>query len=434
MNTTAPPHESTTLLSGNEDDDSSRDVHLSIDCKPHAPASQHRHSVCRAIGILVLFVLLFWMGWYSLHRQQQNQVQNNSHIKYTGPFQLIELQQGGDLLNYYDFFDGSDSVGSAGFQTYVSRQKANKLGLLDVHPDGSLTMKSAPNAGKQRFSIRLEGKRRFERGLFLLHVDHIPAGCGTWPAFWLTDEDNWPMNGEIDIVEGVNDQTNAKTALHTSESCSMYAQVPPYAQTGDWDRSTGIPNTFTGNLDNDTSVPADNCWVMAPHQWSNQGCVVTHPNNRTLGASFNEQGGGVYVLDWDPDHGTIKSWVFLQSQGYPPNLEQAMASARSSRPVAPNPDTWNQAPYAYFAIGANSSCSADHFSNMRLIFNLAFCGTVAGNRFARDCPILASQFAVKDDVVATCNAYVASEPDALDEAYWKIEGVYVYQREATSGV
>ncbi|GAX19489.1 hypothetical protein FisN_19Hh064 [Fistulifera solaris] len=443
------PHESTALLSRNknerdeeEADDSTscdRDIHLSIDSQDNRKSQQrHRQTLVlcssRAIGFLFMSIATFLLGWYARNQQQQasnpktHSHNNNTH--YTGPFRLIELQQGEDLLNYYDFLDGPDSAGSAGFQTYVSRKRAHQLKLLQIHSDGALIMKSAPNAGKQRFSIRLEGKRRFDRGLFVLHVDHIPAGCGTWPAFWLTDEDHWPYNGEIDIVEGVNNQSYAKTALHTSESCSMYAQVPPYAQTGDWDRSTGIPNTFTGLLDHNTSVPADNCWVLAPHQWSNQGCVVTHPHNNTLGARFNEQGGGIYVLDWDPDHGYIKSWVFPQSQGYPANLEHALVSAGSDAPVAPNPDDWHEAPYAYFAIGANSSCSSDHFSNMRLIFNLAFCGTVAGNRFVQDCPDLAAQFAVPDDVVATCNAYVASEPEALEEAYWKIRGVYVYQREA----
>ena len=41
------------------------------------------------------------------------------------------------------------------------------------------------------------------------------------PAFWLTDEPNWPVNGEIDILEGVNDQTLAKTALHSTMDCQM---------------------------------------------------------------------------------------------------------------------------------------------------------------------------------------------------------------------
>ena len=29
----------------------------------------------------------------------------------------------------------------------------------------------------------------------------------------------------------------------------------------------------------------------------------------------------------------------------------------------------------------------------------------------------------------TCNAWITSEPEELDEVYWKIRGVYVYQRD-----
>ena len=59
----------------------------------------------------------------------------------------------------------------------------------------------------------------------------IYIGCGTWPAFWLTDEANWPVNGEIDIVEGVNYQDTAKTALHTTKECRM-DDVPEGSKTG----------------------------------------------------------------------------------------------------------------------------------------------------------------------------------------------------------
>ncbi len=39
----------------------------------------------------------------------------------------------------------------------------------------------------------------------------------------------------IVIATGVNGQTTAKTALHTSNECDMYAHVAPYAKTGDWE-------------------------------------------------------------------------------------------------------------------------------------------------------------------------------------------------------
>ena len=61
----------------------------------------------------------------------------------------------------------------------------------------------------------------------------MPAGCSSWPAFWLTDEPNWPVNGEIDILEGVNTQTVVKTALHSTMDCKM-DDVPLGVKTGTW--------------------------------------------------------------------------------------------------------------------------------------------------------------------------------------------------------
>ena len=48
-------------------------------------------------------------------------------------------------------------------------------------------MSTSPTADGPRNSVRLEGLRRFNRGLFILDLRHMPAGCSTWPAFWLTD-------------------------------------------------------------------------------------------------------------------------------------------------------------------------------------------------------------------------------------------------------
>jgi beta-glucanase (GH16 family) len=45
----------------------------------------------------------------------------------------------------------------------------------------------------------------------------LPAGQGTWPAFWLLPEDNsWPP--EIDALEGVNGNGNLYTTVHSSVS------------------------------------------------------------------------------------------------------------------------------------------------------------------------------------------------------------------------
>lgn len=336
------------------------------------------------------------------------------------------------FFDYYDFFDGADSLGSAGYNTYVSRKRADELGLIDfaLDHDGreSVHLETTPTLDKGfRESIRLEGKQRFDRGLFLLDVEHMPSGCGVWPAFWLTDEADWPNNGEIDILEGINSQSVAKTALHTSDQCSMYAHVPSYAMTGSFDSATGIPDTFTGELNTFNRVEADNCWVMAPHQWGNQGCIVVESEEGTIGTPMNEVGGGIYALEWDPANGYIKSWVFKRDS-IPENLQESMDTASLKDNVLPDPDSW-PLPYAYFAIGDKSGCSADHFKNMRLVLNTAFCGAVAGNKFAADCPKEADKFDVDGDSVLTCNAYLEDQQDRLTEAYWKIRGAYVYERE-----
>lgn len=107
----------------------------------------------------------------------------------------------------------------------------------------------------------------------------------------------------------------------------------------------------------------------------------------------------------------------------PQNLKDALETASEKNPfkrVSPDPRKWGL-PYVYYPIGTGTNCSADHFKNMHLIFNLALCGSVAGNRFFQDCPLLNEKY-------GSCDAYVAANTDAMDEVYWKIKGVYVYER------
>lgn len=54
------------------------------------------------------------------------------------------------------------------------------------------------------------------------------------------NEDDWPYSGEIDVLEGINNQTTVKTALHTSKDCEMFSHVPSYAKTGTWEWSSEL--------------------------------------------------------------------------------------------------------------------------------------------------------------------------------------------------
>jgi hypothetical protein len=182
--------------------------------------------------------------------------------------------------------------------------------------------------------------------------------------------------------------------------------------------------------DNRTQKEADNCWEFAAHQWYNQGCVAVSSEEGTLGTAFNNNGGGFYVLEWDPENRYIKSWVFSRSN-VPPNLLDVLESHSSSHRTAVeiDPDQWGVLPYAYFAIGEATGCSADHFVNLRIVFNLAFCGNVAGNRYFGDCSEQSKVFRVKNnDPIASCVEWIKSDPEELNEAYWAVRGVYVFER------
>ena len=148
------------------------------------------------------------------------------------------------MLNFNQVYNGPDSKGSNGFVYYRNLQYAKEHGLVKILKEPVNTTilakrrrtavtteeeetadrlkdshlnETVPNGcdgceintldeetfiyigtkatqSGPRDSVRLEGKRRFNRGLFILDVRHMPAGCGTWPAFWLVDELNWPVS------------------------------------------------------------------------------------------------------------------------------------------------------------------------------------------------------------------------------------------------
>merc|ERR1712066_973033 len=110
--------------------------------------------------------------------------------------------------------------------------------------------------------------------------------------------------------------------------------------------------------------------------------------------------------EWDPTSGGqgIQTWFF------PSGSEPAdLLSHR------PQPNTWG-ASFAHFTLDP-SVCPATHFKNMRLVFDLTFCGDLGNPTFAQSCPSAASQM--------KCEDWIASQ--RLPEAYWFIRTLDVYE-------
>lgn len=136
--------------------------------------------VCMAIAALSTAIFAMWIGVEFIGPPNQP----------IGPYQLVERQEGEEFFEYYSFYEGRDSVGSNGFNMYVGRERANQLGIVNVTMETDefdvydvkrrrsllqltnkmepfVYMMSSPTAAGPRDSIRLEGIRRFNRGLFM---------------------------------------------------------------------------------------------------------------------------------------------------------------------------------------------------------------------------------------------------------------------------
>jgi hypothetical protein len=204
----------------------------------------------------------------------------------------------------------------------------------------------------------------------------MPTGCGVWPAFWMFGP-NWPAGGEIDIIEGVNNQYANSITLHTNPGCVV-------------SNTNSQPSTYTVTNDCNTASGYEGCSVG-----------TSNPNN--FGAGFNSVGGGTYAMQW----ATTGIYVWFWQRGQVPGDI-----------LAEQPATWQWGtPLATFTGGG---CDFDtFFSSQNLIFDTTFCGSWAGAVWGSgSCASMAP----------TCDQYVADNPAAFTDAYWLINSVKVYQQ------
>ncbi|KAJ8489562.1 hypothetical protein ONZ51_g2842 [Trametes cubensis] len=230
-------------------------------------------------------------------------------------------------------------------------------------------------SGPGRNSVRLQSNKQYTTHVTVWSLRHMPQGCATWPALWEVGAD-WPNQGEIDVLEGVNDQTPNQSTLHTSSGCTMPASR---SQTG----------TSTGN----------NCDTAATN---NAGCGVQAPTANSYGPAFNSAGGGWYAMERTSSF--IKVWFWSRTDGsVPADVKNGATSI--------NTDNWGT-PYAYFP---SQSCDLNsHFGAHNIIINLTLCGDWAGAVYSADgCP-------------GDCVSYVNNNPSAFTNAYFDIQWLKIY--------
>ncbi|KAH7118291.1 concanavalin A-like lectin/glucanase domain-containing protein [Dactylonectria estremocensis] len=293
-----------------------------------------------------------------------------------------------DTTNFFtsfNFFNEKDPTNGfveyVGFETAVSEGLAgDRNGAIYMGVD---TTTVSPASGRK--SVRVTSQTSFTHGLFIADIIHMPGSiCGVWPAMWLFGP-NWPVSGEIDIIEGVNTQVHNTITLHTGSGCYI---------------------TNEGTLES-TTLLESNCNAGYAHT----GCSQSTANYQNYGNSFNANGGGVYAMEWTSDH--ISIWFFARNQ-IPDNIKTEFL----------DPSGWGL-PTARFTGG--SGCNIDtYFMNNNLVFDTTFCGDWAGSAETWNTNLECSALS------SNCNDYVAANPAAFTEAYWLINSIKIFDQSTSS--
>lgn len=184
-----------------------------------------------------------------------------------------------------------------------------------------------------------------------------------------------PLNGEIDIIEGVNQLTRNKASLHSGDTTCAIQSAPMLGSIA----STDCQTTHNGQMDNFV------------------GCGIDLESTASFGDPFNNGDGGVYAMQWTDDF--IKTWFF------PRGSEPKSLSSGCSAPDLTEfgtPDTF----FSGCDIGSN-------FKENRLMFTTTFCGSWAGdaNVYPQSCPL------IRSDAGQSCRAQVALNPDDYQDRY-----------------
>lgn len=98
---------------------------------------------------------------------------------------------------------------------YIEHQSIEGNGLLVIHPRYHPDF-VAPDGSRFDFiSGRIDSREKMEcrYGIISARI-RLTTATGVWPAFWMNGNDEWPVSGEIDIMENVGDPSWVNAAIH----------------------------------------------------------------------------------------------------------------------------------------------------------------------------------------------------------------------------
>ena len=302
---------------------------------------------------------------------------------------LNETYSGDTFFDKFEFLQDQQCVESSYTNFLINASQGFQSGYLSTANNtiyiGTDYSSTLPPSSKGRPGICIGTKRRYNNGLFILNASHMPFGCGVWPSWWQTDGTWYPNTCEIDTIEGINLFTDDRTTVHTYSPCNMSSQVNKVNISGKWDLT---------NCDDQEN--------------GGSGCTIEPLMSTSYGKGFNDNGGGVYAHENNPNLGSVRVWFWTQDK-----VPQDIGKKE------PDPSKWG-IPYAEYPFG--EWCPAEIFNTAKqLRFDIYFCGWSGQEEpWKEQC-----QNSVANG--KSCEEFVAGNPEYFKDAYWLINYMDVYQ-------
>ncbi|KAI0070212.1 hypothetical protein K474DRAFT_1609105 [Panus rudis PR-1116 ss-1] len=252
-------------------------------------------------------------------------------------FNLVKAYQGTDFFSGWEFYGTFDNT-TNGDVNFVPQSNSSSLAYVDGNGRAIIRVDNTSFVpyNEKRNSVKITSTDAYEPGtIWVFDATHLPYGCSVWPAFWTKGLD-WPRQGEIDIVEGVNKQTANQMALHTFNGCN--------AQQGAQMKGT-LGNTNCNSTDG-------------------AGCTVGETTPNSYGEGFANAGGGVWATQFDTSG--IFIWFWNRA-----NVPSDISSGGNSV----DPSGWGTPSAAY----PSSACDINQFFGaQQLVLDITLCGDWAG--------------------------------------------------------
>lgn len=301
---------------------------------------------------------------------------------------LVQSYQGQNFFSGWDFTSNFDNTTNGDVEFVDPTLNSSYSNLAFVDDAGHAIVKvdntSFVPFNQKRNTIKIMSKDFFDVGtVWLFDANHLPFGCAVWPAFWTKGLD-WPRQGEIDIVEGINLMTNNQMALHTFSGCSA---------------TSGTDQTGTAGTSNCNSTDG-------------AGCTVSENAQNSFGAGFASAGGGVWATQFDVSG--IFIWFWTRAS-VPPSITSATDSIDIS--------SWGPPSAAYPASGCDIG---NFFGAQQLVIDITLCGDWAGvpSLYVPTC----GQNAANQSAPNVCyvNSVINNGSPNFDQAYFEINYVKAF--------